>query len=74
LFSPACKGSWGWTKRASSEEKQTKFYIFSVQAVRKNIPILIDAERPREGLDDLLKLADYVVCSAKFPKVSVFFY
>ncbi|KAH1227526.1 Ketohexokinase [Glycine max] len=38
-----------------------------LQAVRKNIPILIDAERPREGLDDLLKLADYVVCSAKFP-------
>lgn len=38
-----------------------------MQAVRKNIPILIDAERPREGLDDLLKLADYVVCSAKFP-------
>ncbi|KAG4991172.1 hypothetical protein JHK87_024629 [Glycine soja] len=37
------------------------------QAVRKNIPILIDAERPKEGLDKLLKLADYVVCSAKFP-------
>lgn len=73
LFSPACKGSWGWTKRALSEGKQTKFYIFSVQAVKKNIPILIDAERPREGLDDLLKLADYVVCSAKFPKASVFF-
>ncbi|RDX61615.1 Ribokinase, partial [Mucuna pruriens] len=38
------------------------------EAVRKNIPILIDAERPREGLDDLLKFSDYVVCSAKFPK------
>ncbi|XP_027363666.1 ribokinase-like [Abrus precatorius] len=43
--------------------------VVAHEAVRKNIPILIDAERPREGLDDLLKLADYVVCSAKFPKV-----
>lgn len=51
----------------------TKILYFPVQAVRKNIPILIDAERPREGLDDLLKLANYVVCSAKFPKVSALF-
>ncbi|CAL0316875.1 unnamed protein product [Lupinus luteus] len=42
--------------------------VVAQEAVRKNIPILIDAERPREGLDDLLKLADYVVCSAKFPQ------
>ncbi|XP_022640355.1 ketohexokinase isoform X4 [Vigna radiata var. radiata] len=42
--------------------------LVAQEAVKKNIPILIDAERPREGLDDLLKLADYVVCSAKFPK------
>ncbi|XP_061368589.1 uncharacterized protein LOC133311552 isoform X2 [Gastrolobium bilobum] len=42
--------------------------VVAHEAVRKNIPILIDAERPREGLDDLLKLADYVVCSAKFPQ------
>lgn len=32
------------------------------------IPMLIDAERRREGLDDLLNLVDYVVCSAKFPE------
>ncbi|KHN43988.1 hypothetical protein glysoja_041898 [Glycine soja] len=44
-----------------------------IVAVRKNIPILIDAERPKEGLDKLLKLADYVVCSAKFPAVSALF-
>ncbi|XP_019440961.1 PREDICTED: ribokinase-like isoform X2 [Lupinus angustifolius] len=42
--------------------------VVAQEAVRKNIPILIDAEKPREGLDDLLKLADYVVCSAKFPQ------
>ncbi|CAK8543717.1 unnamed protein product [Lathyrus sativus] len=37
------------------------------EAARNNIPILVEAESPREGLDELLKLADYVVCSAKFP-------
>ncbi|QHO52988.1 hypothetical protein HN51_021879 [Arachis hypogaea] len=41
--------------------------VVAQEAVRKNIPILVDAERPREGLDDLLKFANYVVCSAKFP-------
>lgn len=41
-----------------------------LQAVRKNIPILVEAERVREGLDDLLELADYAVCSAKFPLAS----
>lgn len=34
--------------------------------------MLIDAERPREGLDDLLNLATYVVCSEKFPQASIF--
>jgi sugar/nucleoside kinase (ribokinase family) len=29
---------------------------------------LIDAERKREGLDELLNFASYVVCSAKFPQ------
>ncbi|CAN1169744.1 Khk [Linum perenne] len=42
--------------------------ITLLQAARKNVPILIDAERKREGLDDLLNLATYVVCSAKFPQ------
>ena len=46
------------------------YWIFPVQAVHKSIPILIDAERKREGLDDLLKLADYLICSEKFPKAS----
>ncbi|KAM4070180.1 hypothetical protein ACJW30_12G145200 [Castanea mollissima] len=42
--------------------------VIAQEAVQKSIPILIDAERKREGLDDLLKLADYVICSEKFPK------
>lgn len=47
--------------------------IFPLQACHKNIPILVDAERKREGLDDLLKLASYVVCSANFPQASLLF-
>lgn len=50
-----------------------KISYFSVQAVKKNIPILMDAERLREGLDDLLKLVDYVVCPAQFPQASALF-
>ena len=32
------------------------------------VPILLDCERPREGLTDLLALATYVVSSADFPQ------
>ncbi|XP_023733381.1 uncharacterized protein LOC111881209 isoform X1 [Lactuca sativa] len=42
--------------------------VVAHEANRRKIPILIDAERPREGLDDLLNLSDYVVCSAKLPQ------
>ncbi|KAK9944942.1 hypothetical protein M0R45_010482 [Rubus argutus] len=42
--------------------------IVAQEATHRNIPILIDAERTRKGLDDLLNLADYAICSAKFPK------
>nr|XP_043635795.1 ribokinase-like isoform X2 [Erigeron canadensis] len=42
--------------------------VVAHKAISKKIPILIDAERPREGLDDLINLSDYVVCSAKFPQ------
>ncbi|XP_029129076.1 ribokinase isoform X2 [Cajanus cajan] len=42
--------------------------VIAQEAFRQNISILIDAERPREGLNDLLNLADYVVCSEKFPQ------
>ncbi|KAG4982013.1 hypothetical protein AAZX31_10G039400 [Glycine max] len=42
--------------------------VIAQEAFHQNIPILIDAERPREGLNDLLSLADYVVCSENFPR------
>ncbi|XP_045827003.1 ribokinase-like isoform X1 [Trifolium pratense] len=42
--------------------------VIAQEAFRQNISILVDAERPREGLNDLLNLADYVVCSEKFPQ------
>nr|XP_025603140.1 uncharacterized protein LOC112695137 isoform X2 [Arachis hypogaea] len=38
------------------------------EAARNKIPILVEAESPKEGLDELLKLADFAVCSARFPK------
>ncbi|XP_068662940.1 uncharacterized protein [Aristolochia californica] len=38
------------------------------EAANRKIPILIDSERKREGLDELLNLATYVVCSQKFPQ------
>lgn len=41
-----------------------------MQANRRGIPILTDAETKVEGLDDLLKFSSYVVCSAKFPQAS----
>jgi hypothetical protein len=43
---------------------------FLVQASTQGLPILVDAERPREGLDALLNLATHVVASEKFPLVS----
>ncbi|GAB2227657.1 hypothetical protein Droror1_Dr00009484 [Drosera rotundifolia] len=42
--------------------------IAAREANLRGIPILVDAEKKREGLDDLLKFATYVVCSARFPQ------
>ncbi|XP_026660401.2 ribokinase-like isoform X3 [Phoenix dactylifera] len=42
--------------------------VVAEEASRRKIPIFIDAERKREGLDDLLNLATYLVCSEKFPQ------
>lgn len=47
---------------------------FAAQATRRNIPILVDAEKKREGLDELLNFATYVVCSAKLPKARFFYF
>ncbi|GMI98676.1 hypothetical protein like AT4G28706 [Hibiscus trionum] len=42
--------------------------LVAKEAARKNMPILVEAERKREGLDDLLEFATYAICSAKFPQ------
>ncbi|XP_073012585.1 uncharacterized protein [Typha latifolia] len=42
--------------------------VVAEEASQRKIPILIDAERKREGLDDLLNLATFVVCSKRFPQ------
>jgi hypothetical protein len=41
------------------------------QASETKIPILIDADKKREGLDELLNFVSYVVCSAKFPQIQI---
>ncbi|XP_044492676.1 uncharacterized protein LOC123216315 isoform X2 [Mangifera indica] len=42
--------------------------VIAQEAARKNIPILVDVEMEGEGFADLLKLADYAVCSENFPQ------
>ncbi|KAH7331356.1 hypothetical protein KP509_20G029100 [Ceratopteris richardii] len=42
--------------------------LLAEEARCRSIPMLIDAERKREGLDELLEIATYVVCSANFPQ------
>ena len=37
-------------------------------AMAAGVPILLDVERPRPGLDDLMQLADYVVSASDFPE------
>ncbi|XP_021763356.1 ribokinase-like isoform X1 [Chenopodium quinoa] len=43
--------------------------VVAKEATSRNIPILVDAEKKRDGLDELLSFATYVVCTAKFPQV-----
>ncbi|CAN7027304.1 unnamed protein product, partial [Brassica rapa subsp. trilocularis] len=42
--------------------------LLAQKAHSKNVSILINAEKRREGLDKLLDLADYAVCSTHFPQ------
>ncbi|XP_054803924.1 fructokinase-1-like isoform X1 [Prosopis cineraria] len=42
--------------------------LIAREAFCKNISILVDAERPREGLDELLTMTDYLVCAERFPQ------
>ncbi|GMH02540.1 hypothetical protein Nepgr_004379 [Nepenthes gracilis] len=38
------------------------------EASCKNIPILVDADMGEQGFEDLLYMADYAVCSGKYPQ------
>ncbi|KAL9288462.1 putative ketohexokinase [Arabidopsis thaliana] len=42
--------------------------VIAKEASRRKIPILVDTEKKRDGLDDLLPFADYVVCPENFPQ------
>lgn len=41
--------------------------VVAQEARARGIPILVEGERLRDGLDDLLELADYVITSEAFP-------
>lgn len=43
--------------------------VVAQEAHQRSIPIVIDAERKIEGLDELLRLATYIVCSTRFPQI-----
>lgn len=53
----------------ASVTRFVRWLFLRPQASKRQLPMLVDAERPREGLDDLLTYATYVVSSAKFPQV-----
>lgn len=42
---------------------------FLLKATKRRLPIIVDAERKREQLEEILTFADYLVTSAKFPQV-----
>ncbi|KAK9733824.1 hypothetical protein RND81_04G095100 [Saponaria officinalis] len=42
--------------------------VVAGEACLRNIPILVDAEMGEEGFDNLLNMADYAICSAKYPQ------
>lgn len=46
--------------------------VYPMQASRMDIPILVDAEKKRPWFDDILELANYAVCAAKFPQVNLY--
>ena len=43
--------------------------LLAKAARQRGVPVLVEAERPREGLDELLEQADYLCTSPHFPKV-----
>ncbi|CAM6093357.1 unnamed protein product [Calypogeia fissa] len=43
--------------------------LVAEEARRRQLPIIVDAERKREKMGEILTFADYLVCSAKFPQV-----
>lgn len=43
--------------------------VLAKAANEAGVPVLVEAERPREHLEQLLEHADYVVTSRTFPEV-----
>ena len=45
--------------------------LLAKAARERQVPVLVEAERPRAGLDELLQQADYICTSAHFPQVQL---
>ncbi|WMV43556.1 hypothetical protein MTR67_036941 [Solanum verrucosum] len=60
-------GPYNWTNGVLHE---AALVVAQEAHQRSTIPIVIDAERKIEGLDELLHLATYIVCSTRFPQAS----
>ena len=43
--------------------------LLAKAARHRGVPVLVEAERQRQGLDELLQQADYLCTSTHFPKV-----
>lgn len=43
--------------------------LLAKAARQKGVPVLVEAERPRQGLGELLQQADYLCTSTHFPQV-----
>ncbi|KAH0648620.1 hypothetical protein KY285_033868 [Solanum tuberosum] len=56
-------------KRILNELESDGIDTSFIVAHQRSIPIVIDAKRKIEGLDELLHLATYIVCSTRFPQI-----
>ncbi|KAL2634165.1 hypothetical protein R1flu_005644 [Riccia fluitans] len=58
-----------WTRRQKHGRAFIRpdiLFTIAEEASKSGLPVILDAERKREGLDALLTYADYLVTSAKF--------
>lgn len=53
--------------RSAYYEDRKLYFQIAQHAKTRGIPIVLDVERQRDGLESLLCLADYIITNATFP-------